>query len=122
MPQFYFHLASPDGVSPDEVGSSFPDIEAAYLGACEAALEMSVDMLRRRHDPSRHRFEITNGDGEALFDIPFAEVLRPAARPGPPTKRSATCTVSMSARSSAGPSYAISSSRPTRSSARRGRC
>ena len=86
MPQYYFHLASPDGFSRDELGSDFPDVETAYLGACEAALEISVEMLRERHDPSRHRFEISNDEGTLLFDLPFAEVLRPVARPEPPDR------------------------------------
>ena len=81
MPQYYFHLTSPDGFSRDEIGSEFADVESAYLGACQAALEMSVEMLRERRDPSRHRFEISNQDGALLFDLPFSEVLRPAARP-----------------------------------------
>ena len=80
MPHYYFHLAAPDSFNADEIGSEFPDIELAYLGACQAALEMSVEMLRRRDDPSRHRFEITNHDGALLFDLPFYEVLRPAAK------------------------------------------
>lgn len=86
MPHYYFHLGSPQGVSRDEIGSDFADVEAAYLGACEAALEMSVDMLRQRRDPSRHGFEITNEDGALLFDLAFSEVLRPAPKPEPPSK------------------------------------
>jgi Domain of unknown function (DUF6894) len=86
MPHYYFHLGSPDGFSPDEIGSDFADVESAYLGACEAALEMSVEMLQQRRDPSRHGFEITNGDGAVLFDLAFSEVLRPAPRPEPPKR------------------------------------
>lgn len=86
MPHYYFHLTSPDGRSHDEIGSEFPDIESAYLGACEAALDMSVEMLRDRHDPSQLRFEISNGDSELLFDLPFSEVLRPSGRRDAPDK------------------------------------
>ena len=86
MPHYYFHLASPDDFSRDEIGSDFPDIESAYLGACQAALDMSVEMLRQRRDPSRQRFEISNDEGASLFDLPFSEVLQPNAHSEPPDK------------------------------------
>jgi len=86
MPHYYFHLASPDGFSPDEIGSEFADIEAAYLGACQAALEMSIEKLRERGDPSQDRFEISNEDGALLFDLPFSEILRTSARSASPDR------------------------------------
>ena len=77
MPHFYFDLASPSDLSRDEIGTDFPDSEAAYLSAFQAALDISVEMLRARDDPSQHRFVIRNNNDELLFDLSFAEVLRP---------------------------------------------
>lgn len=85
MPRYYFHVVSTEGVSADEMGSEFPNVEAAFLSAHEAAFEMSVEMLRERHDPSGYRFEIRDARGELLFDLPFSEVMRPASRPVLPT-------------------------------------
>ena len=80
MAQYFFNLHCPKGSSNDELGTELPDAEAAYLEACDTALEMSFEMLRERQDPSRHAFEVTDAEGRVIFEIPFAEVTRPAAR------------------------------------------
>ena len=81
MSQFYFDLHTPTGPEPDETGSPFESLEAAYLDACQAALEISVELLRKREDPSRYRFEIRAADKRLLLDLPFKEVLNPRPRP-----------------------------------------
>ena|SRR5436305_15338910 len=81
MHHYYFHLISPAGRDTDELGNDYPDAEAAYLDAHEAALDISVDMLRRRlGDPARHSFEITDASGFVLFELPFSEVISPSRR------------------------------------------
>ena len=87
MARYFFDLVSPDGVSADDIGTDLPNAESAYLQAYEAALEMSFEMLRERVDPSRHKFEIIDKDGRRIFDIPFAEVMRPADRRPPPDRK-----------------------------------
>jgi hypothetical protein len=85
MPRYFFHLCAPDAYSPDDLGVEFSGIEAAYLGAYQAALEMSIEMLRDRVDPARHSFEIADQAGQLLFELPFSEVMRPSGklpRPG----------------------------------------
>jgi hypothetical protein len=84
MPRYFFHLSAPDTYSRDEVGVEFSGVEAAYLGAHQAALDMGIEMLRQRVDPVPHSFEITDEAGEVLFDLPFSEVMRPSARPPTP--------------------------------------
>jgi hypothetical protein len=84
MPRYFFHLAMPGSYSQDEVGVEFSGVEAAYLGAHQAALDMSIEMLRQRIDPVRHSFEITAESGELLFELPFSEVMRPSAKSPPP--------------------------------------
>jgi hypothetical protein len=83
MARYFFHLISPDESAKDEIGTELPNAEAAYLQACETALELSVEMMRDRTDPSRHAFEVTDAEGHAIFDIPFVEVTRPAERTRP---------------------------------------
>lgn len=86
MARFFFHLVLPGDYQVDDVGSEFPDIEAAWLGGWEAAIEIIADMLRGRRDPNGLQFEIADEQGHFLMELPFSEVLRPAgrglARPG----------------------------------------
>jgi Domain of unknown function (DUF6894) len=77
MPRYFFHLSTPEHYSLDEIGVEYPSVEAAYLGAHQAALDMSVDLLRDHVDPSRHAFDIVDQHGQMLFDLPFSEVTRP---------------------------------------------
>lgn len=77
MPNFFFHLASPAGLERDDLGLAFEGVEAAYLDGCRAALEISMDMLRRRQDPSLYSFEIHDDLGRLVIEIPFHEVLQP---------------------------------------------
>src|SRR5205085_6369284 len=75
------NLLAPGQSSRDEIGIDLPNAEAAYLQACDTALELSFEMLRERQDPSRHAFEVTDAEGQIVFEIPFAEVTRPKDRP-----------------------------------------
>jgi hypothetical protein len=83
MARYFFHLVSPGQCSRDDIGTELPNAEAAYLEACDTAIELSYEMLRERQDPSRHTFEITDSDGHMVFELPFAEVTRPAERVPP---------------------------------------
>jgi hypothetical protein len=79
MPRFFFNLSSEGNVSIDETGMDFPSLESAYLDACEAILEIGIEKLRTRKDPSKDMFEIADGQRNVLMQVPFFEVLRPAA-------------------------------------------
>jgi hypothetical protein len=79
MPRFFFNLSSEGNVSMDETGMDFPSLETAYLDACEAILEMGIEKLRARQDPSKDMFEIADGQRNVLMQVPFSEALRPAA-------------------------------------------
>jgi len=84
MHHYYFHLISPAGRDTDDVGNDFPNAEQAYLGAHQAALDMSVEMLNAHNgDPARHSFEITDADGLVLFELPFSEVVNPSKKLAP---------------------------------------
>ncbi|MCJ2021769.1 hypothetical protein MKK84_30895 [Methylobacterium sp. E-065] len=84
MPWFYFHLRSPEGLNRDDIGLEFPSMEAAYLEACHTVPEMSADIVRKKANPARHAFEITDDSGALLIEVPFTEVLDGRYRPVPP--------------------------------------
>ena len=86
MPWFYFHLRSPEGLDRDQIGLDLPSVEAAYLEACHTVPEMSVDFVRRKVDPTRYAFEITDDGDTLLMEVPFAEVLDRGRKPVPPFK------------------------------------
>jgi hypothetical protein len=83
MPRFYFHLSTPKGRERDDIGSDCLSAEAAYLEARRAAMEISADLLRRAETPDPYRFEVCDPQGQAVFDLPFREVLLapPQGRP-----------------------------------------
>jgi hypothetical protein len=80
MPRFFFHFISRDRVTTDDVGLMFPSLEEAYLDSCNAALEISMERLRARDDPTNDGIEIADEDGRMLMHIPFSEVLRPGQK------------------------------------------
>src|ERR1700751_2845908 len=90
MPRFFFHFTSQGDVSRDEVGTEFPSLEAAYLDSCQSALEMSIDKLRVRDDPTNDSVEIADESGRLLMTIPFSEVIRPRQKRRIQTNRGAT--------------------------------
>jgi hypothetical protein len=75
MPRFYFHLRTPSGLNQDDAGTEFASLEAAYLDAFDAIGTMTVDLVRQKANPWQYGFEITNGAGTTLLDLPFAEYL-----------------------------------------------
>lgn len=79
MPHFFFNHTSGGATFVDEVGTDFPSLEAAYLDTCQAALAIAFEKLRTRQDPTTNSFEIIDDEQNLLMQLPFSEVLRPAA-------------------------------------------
>jgi len=75
MPHFYFHLRTPAGWERDDTGLDFVGLEAAYLDAYRTIPKMAADLVRRKRDPLRYAFEITDEAGQLLIEVPFSEVL-----------------------------------------------
>jgi hypothetical protein len=76
MAQFFFHLrGNLHGLSRDELGLEFPDVETAYLEAFRAARDMQQELVARGQDPRGYGFEVVNASDELVFDLPFSEVL-----------------------------------------------
>jgi hypothetical protein len=76
MPRFYFHLR--DGQNshrPDDMGVDFPDVEAAYLEAFQAAKDMAQEWLTKGQNPRAYAFEIMDVSGRLVLELPFSEVL-----------------------------------------------
>ncbi len=76
MPLFFFHLrGGSEGPDLDEDGLDLPDAEAAYLEAHQTALDMAQEWLRKGRNPRGYAFEVVNGAGEVVFEVPFAKAL-----------------------------------------------
>jgi len=75
MPLFFFHLRTPSCLEEDELGLELDDVETAYLDACRAFPPMATDLLDCGHEPLGCSFEITNGAGELLMEVPFSEAI-----------------------------------------------
>ena len=76
IPRFYFPLRCGDeGVSPDEFGLDFPDVESAYLEADRAVRDMARELRAKGKDPRSYAFEITSASGEVVFELLFSETL-----------------------------------------------
>ena len=89
MAHFFFHLrGSYQGLSRDELGLEFPDVEAAYLEAFQAAHDMQHELIARGQNPRAYAFEVVNAEDELVFDLPFSEVLDRQAgrRPAKPSR------------------------------------
>ena len=79
MPRFFINHTSPNEICVDDIGMEFSSLEAAYLDTCEAALAIAFEKLRERQDPASDAFEIIDEEQNVLMQVPFSEVLRPAA-------------------------------------------
>jgi hypothetical protein len=75
MPRFFFHFRQLSDLTIDEYGCEFSNVEDAYLSAFRAAQEMWHELLIERQDPRCCSFEVADGEGNALFVLPFTEVL-----------------------------------------------
>src|SRR4051812_23620312 len=75
MPKYFFHYRDGSQWTMDDVGVEFSNVEAAYLAAYDAAVEMWPELLRARHDPRQCIFEINDEMGKTMFTLPFSEIL-----------------------------------------------
>lgn len=76
MPLFHFHFHDGTARQDDEIGLELPDVEAAYLQAVAAALDMGGHLMGGEGlNPALCGFEITTFDGAHLFSVAFSELL-----------------------------------------------
>jgi hypothetical protein len=82
--RFYLNLRRGDlTVAPDDEGADFASIEEAYLESFKGAQELWPELLRNRQDPRQYTYEITDGCGAVLMELPFAEIVECCRRIGP---------------------------------------
>lgn len=75
MPLFYVNFLNDCELSLDTVGMEFDSVEDAYLDAYASVQEMWCELLRKRQNPMRCSFEITDTAGALLMVLPFSEIV-----------------------------------------------
>ena len=97
MPQFFFDYRDERGnVQQDTDGIDFPDVDAAYLEAHRAAIDIWAEARREGRTPGHGRFEIRNGSGDIVLELPFSEALGSLAMTEPRPVRAAPTTLAWS--------------------------
>lgn len=71
MPRFHFHLRAHGTIHRDREGSDLPSPAAAHAHAAAVAQEL---MLHSRGRPRQWSLRVENENGEAQFDLYFADV------------------------------------------------
>jgi hypothetical protein len=79
MPRFYLHIRCKDGgMSYDEAGLDYPDVETAWSAVVRAAQDLKYVFAACGHDPRDYAVEVENETGEVVFRLPFSENFRPS--------------------------------------------
>jgi hypothetical protein len=76
MARYYFHLVTGEDYERDEIGSEHADANEAYLEAFDSAQQLTLDLIRDRVNPGRHRFDVCDERGNIVFQVPFTEIYR----------------------------------------------
>ena len=76
---FFFHLRTAEGIERDEVGLSLESLDLAYLSVCDTIPAAAAELLRGRQDPMACAYLIHDEAGRLLIEVPFAELVAPAA-------------------------------------------
>ena len=90
MPRFFFHIrAFRQGLSRDELGLDFPDLETAYREAFKAGLDLRPEFVARGQSPQNYSIVIANAAHEPVSELSFSEVFgdRMAKEPAHPLGR-----------------------------------
>jgi hypothetical protein len=75
MPLFFFDLRSRCSLQRDGDGLEFASAEIAYMEACRAIQELTVELLHAGDTPQDYAFEVADEAGRLLWRIPFGEIL-----------------------------------------------
>ena len=76
MPRFFFDYRDGHGhLERDDEGLEFQSLEAAYLDATRAAIEMQVDACCEGQCATEDSLEIRDDSGNVLVILPFDEAL-----------------------------------------------
>lgn len=75
MHVFYFHLLTPKGVEPDDVGLKLSGVEAARREAVNAIPDVASELLRSGINPMRCAFIIEDDTSVNSFTLPFEALV-----------------------------------------------
>lgn len=85
MPHYYTHLQTADGLERDEIGTEYPNLETAYLNACQGLPKLMAELVEEGHDPASCILKIHDEDDLLLMEVPFLERVtkrrKPSSRP-----------------------------------------
>ncbi|ARO53929.1 hypothetical protein B2G69_07040 [Methylorubrum zatmanii] len=73
MPVFFFDVRWSRGLEADETGLDLASAEVAYLEACKAIPDLTVELMRMGDNPRDYSFEVADEAGRVLWRIPFTE-------------------------------------------------
>lgn len=76
MSRYYFHVRDGDKLRTDPEGADFRSLDAARDEAIHAAREIMAEKVLKGEVISNECFEVTNGSGTIVLQIPFNSVLR----------------------------------------------
>jgi len=75
MPLYHFNLLDDSGPLPDEEGRELPSLEAARSEGIRGARSIIADEVLEGRVDLRARIDITDGAGNILVAIPFADTI-----------------------------------------------
>lgn len=75
MPLYHFNLEDGSGLIPDEEGRELSDLEAARAEGIRGARSIIADEVLEGRVDLRARIDITDGKGNVLIAIPFADTV-----------------------------------------------
>ena len=76
MPRYFFHIRHQDqGLSRDELGLDFLDLETAGEEAWRAALILESEFKFRGEDPRNYAVEVVDTSGEVVLSLPFSKIF-----------------------------------------------
>jgi hypothetical protein len=75
MPRYFFHIKDGDGLTTDDEGGDYRDLEAARDDAIEAARQIMSWAVRDGKQPDGQSFVITDEGGIVQLEFPFKDAL-----------------------------------------------
>lgn len=75
MPQYFFHQITQAGLVHDPDGTVLPDLDHARTEAILDARSLMADAIRQGRDISERSMQITDGEGNILLLLPFADTV-----------------------------------------------
>jgi hypothetical protein len=77
VPRYHFHIRheAAGNLERDEEGLILADVAAAKAEAVQSAKELVIERIRAS-DRIDCRFEVTDSDGNLVFQLPFRDVIR----------------------------------------------